>query len=374
MKRTITNLKQKPEIVVNLLAPSHTMALEASKILSSVSSFEPMETKPFEQNDNDALNKLIYFKRWASTVLQCTNSQTILHWISPTTKQSAARTFSGFHELLSIQCSSHSSDTLDKKSSDDKIVLARTKLARHITKSSYLTLRSIMGASMRAHHLLGVTGPVLDFEDDDTHLDEDHTNRILINQLEGVLKEVVLPISENPNEESLLTMLSRSSLSRPATGLYQWHPTIPLRFRPIPLATEDRKMAPPSLIFHTQSLDELEQQHEGQTSRIGYNGLGKGQIMLREPALNGLDVRFCEKTKPSSAFFEAQESLLANSTSELQSTHVLGSKTEADPRQGNSDCWVEFRAGVKDPVTFWSSKHTQTKKPRIAKIPDIPPE
>ena len=93
-----------------------------------------------------------------------------------------------------------------------------------------------------------------------------------------------------------------------------------------------------------------------------------------------VDIRLCPATKPSSMFAEAQESLLASSLSELQSKHVLthhsakdtaAADREADPKTNNMDCWVEFRANIRNPKGFLPR---QSASPRTAKAPDLPYE
>lgn len=91
--------------------------------------------------------------------------------------------------------------------------------------------------------------------------------------------------------------------------------------------------------------------------------------MIRHNDMRGIDVRFCSSYKPSSMFCEAQESLLASSLDELQSTNVLKSTGKVDPRTLQTDCWVEFRANISRPMGYL--KKTQ---PKIAKAPDLPYE
>ena len=84
----------------------------------------------------------------------------------------------------------------------------------------------------------------------------------------------------------------------------------------------------------------------------------------------------------SSSFDEAQDSLLAGSLAELQSTHVVsegklvGADTVVgDPKIGRADCWIETRETVKQPVGFFSSLfRREPSGNRIAKPPDLPYE
>ncbi|KAL9181369.1 hypothetical protein ACHAXT_010174 [Thalassiosira profunda] len=137
-----------------------------------------------------------------------------------------------------------------------------------------------------------------------------------------------------------------------------------LIFRPLPAAQEDLRLSPPSLVFQSKSLDESQE--------------------LIERTLGGRTI--CETAGEewvlSSSFDEAQDSLLAGSLAELQSTHVVsegkrgGTDTVAgDPKIGHADCWIETRQTVKRPSGFVSSLFR--RKPsgnRIAKPPDIPYE
>jgi len=113
-----------------------------------------------------------------------------------------------------------------------------------------------------------------------------------------------------------------------------------------------------------------------QVHRIGYNGSRRGQDMIRSAAWWGMDVRFCSQTKHSAGFAEAQEALLAASLPSLQSAHVLeGPNGTVDPKNLQTDCWVEFRETLKhNPVGFWSLSSKKSKGPKIAKAPDLPYE
>ena len=99
------------------------------------------------------------------------------------------------------------------------------------------------------------------------------------------------------------------------------------------------------------------------------------QVMLLHKDLLGLDVRYCPRTAVSSAFAEAQDSLLAGSLEELQSTNVLVSRREevkSDARVGNGDCWIEVRANLKRPSKLFQRSKNSQRKQKIAKIPDLP--
>ncbi|KAL7536820.1 hypothetical protein ACHAXR_007416, partial [Thalassiosira sp. AJA248-18] len=191
----------------------------------------------------------------------------------------------------------------------------------------------------------------------------------------GMLRELALPYF--PQVSSLQTKLSKSSLLRPLPGLYQC-PIVTngsndttrknttdnpgLIFRPIPAAQEDLRLSPPSLVFQCKSLKEaqklVEEKLGGRTFKIGWRGHGQlGSLIVSHPLLYGLDLRICEAAGNewvlSSSFDEAQESLLAGSLEELQSSHVVSdgksdgvekSSITVDTKSGDGDCWVEFRS------------------------------
>ena len=196
----------------------------------------------------------------------------------------------------------------------------------------------------------------------------------------GRLKEIVVPYFDHATFKDGSTLQSRisdSSLTRPAVGVYQWTSSS-THVRPLPTAAEDRRLPPPSLIFHSSNLDEiLKKTAPGlKVAKIGYSGTKTGQLMMLHPDLEGIDVRYCSQDIISSAFSEAQESLLAASLEELQSSNILlagGEQGKIDERLGKSDCWVEVRANLKRPSGYWQRKGGQSKQ-RIAKIPDIPYE
>ena len=215
----------------------------------------------------------------------------------------------------------------------------------------------------------------------------------------GKLRELALPFF--PGSSSLQTKLSESpSLSRPLPGLYQCSAGAEGRasatkgdpaensgliFRPLPAAEEDLRLSPPSLVFQCESLDEVRRSVEGRPGggieKIGWRGHGRpGSLVVSHPSVAGLGVRVCEGAggmwRPEGMFAEAQESLLAGSLAELQSTRVVSegggdgtSPGREDPNTLKSDCWVEVRANVRHPMGFFSQKPTVTK---VANIPDLP--
>ncbi|KAL3916471.1 MAG: hypothetical protein SGILL_005161 [Bacillariaceae sp.] len=219
------------------------------------------------------------------------------------------------------------------------------------------------------------------------------------------LKEVVVPFFDYAQYEDGFTILSKlSQFPRPSVGVYQW-PTASndnsngICIRPLPTAAEDKRLPPPSLIFHCNdsadgvvaSVNTFNNNNSNsapiQMARIGYAGgmMNKGQTMLLHDDFQGLDVRLCPSQTVSSHFSEAQESLLAGSLPELQNSNILlaqGEQAVDDERTNNSDCWVEVRANLKRPAGFLNRKNTtvfgaaggSVMKQKIAKVPDIPYE
>ena len=228
------------------------------------------------------------------------------------------------------------------------------------------------------------------------------------------LRELALPFF--PESSSLHHQLFQSALSRPLPGLYQCAhnsnqnahhsarrntTTDPgLIIRPLPTATEDFRLPPPSLVFQCPSLTDAQALVEdtlgGQTAKIGWRGDGQcGSLIVNHPSIHGMDVRLCEVRESSnewalsSSFDEAQESLLAGSLDELQSTLVMSdgkgsddeSTVEVDPKTNSADCWVEVRSNVKHPTGYRKQLYTWLRnrvtgkngdRVSVAKPPHLP--
>jgi hypothetical protein len=253
----------------------------------------------------------------------------------------------------------------------------RTFLASHVkSRASLIKMKKSIGSSIYTAELLSsvATGglPLLSLPQ--TVLENEESSDE--NQGTG-LKEVVIPYYDYgvyADGSTLLSNIGDARLKRPAVGVYQWTGSSTC-IRPLPTAAEDQRLPPPSLIFHRQNHDDVDVQEYGATTvKIGYGGTGDGQLMLLHGDLAGLDVRYCPRKDVSSTFSEAQESLLAGSLDELQSTNTLlvgGEKAKEDDRIGKADCWVEFRANMKRPLGFLPRS---SGKLRTAKAPDIPYE
>jgi hypothetical protein len=270
----------------------------------------------------------------------------------------------------------------------DSIQEARLALAERLAQTAStakLQLFHLLGLPVSPQHLLGrrATLPLVQWNNTTEHMDLEQqqqqqpqdemsrTTQKIVSLQPGQLKEVAIPTTLEQSLSSSTSLFSKlSSLERAATGLYRF-PDAQQQFclRPLPVGKQDLHLAPPSLIFHVQSLEKalsgMLQPKPPSTittivERIGYNGTqNAGQVVLRHPCFHGLDIRLCESVQRRSMFHEAQESLLAGSLPELQSKHVLVSQQQQqipDPRTNEADCWVEFRATMRHPSGFVARK------------------
>lgn len=216
------------------------------------------------------------------------------------------------------------------------------------------------------------------------------------------LREVVLPYFDDAtgtSGRSLLAEFSSSPLSRPITGLYQW-PSLTsnkkgVAFRPLPCGTEDLNLPPPTLVFQCQSIDKAKTSIEkigGSAAKVGFSGKQQqGQLRVTGLSmLSGLDVRFCESESFSTSFAEAEEAVMAGSLEELQSVNVMAdgrgqenvrssddnddnnNVRRTDPMTDLGDCFVEFRANIKNPSGFFKSTSRSGSGGRIAKSYSMP--
>jgi hypothetical protein len=381
-----------------------------------------------------------YSQTWYSRALQCPTTGTVLHWISLRGRgtNSASSTSSSTlswsstsstaappppHQLLAIQQA-------------ESLAVARDFLAKTIQESSSKTktkvaINSFLGRSIQAKHLIGGGGggglpPLLKFMDnnDSSNDDINSDSTTFLETRPFSLKEIAISDhhEEHNSHESnqnvtLLQRLSNSTvLARPVTGLYQVRKPGcrgggGVCLRPLPTGRQDWQVAPPSLVFHVDSLEssmdrlllnsskedvddknrQQLQQQQTSIAKIGYNGMTKsratGQLMLRHVDLTGIDVRFCQATTYSSMFAEAQESLLAGSLHELQSSNhhdtssanlaTTTTTTTAEPRKEEvvGHCWAEFHANMKHPLRFISKAKQASgslSTLRRAKPPDLP--
>jgi len=334
--------------------------------------------------------------------------------ISPTSSSQCSE--EQYHNAL-IECRQRLATTIQNMQIFDgnKYALASTLEARLRGLFLYIMCDILGWQPNPAWILAKKSSPILDlmpFSPKETSSLErqDSKNGPIEIDITGKLRELALPFFPGVSS-SLQTVLSKSSLIRPLPGLYQC-PAGPteskattkrnttanpgLIFRPLPAAQEDLRLSSPSLVFQCESLVEaqklVEEKLGGRTFKIGWRGHGQlGSLIVGHPSILGLDIRICEAAGNewilSSSFDEAQESLLAGSLAELQSTHVVSegksgaaetSSGTGDTKNGNADCWVEFRSNVKHPTGFFkqftSSLFQKPARTKVAKPPDIPYE
>jgi|UniRef100_A0A8J9TEC1 hypothetical protein len=343
--------------VVSLLSPSPLASRRARAWFQKYTSFEPTPVSDSDCGD-DRLDRTFRSTflpsiSWDSCEMKCASSGVQLHLLSI---QSSKTDTDGYHELLALE---HHADSIQD---------TRDRIAECFQEAGlYINMRYALGRPIRSEHLLGKSGlPIVDWSSPSSVL-KDSSNMI---PALGSLKEIVIPADKKatyPDGKSLLGKFAACDMRQSATGLYVLGPSLCLR--PLPTASEDRHMSAPSLIFHVDHIESYSESKAYGSAKIGYNGYGKGQVMVRHPDVIGLDIRFCENKKRSSMFAEAQESLLAGSLEQLQSKHVLdGAKGELDPKMNQVDCWVEFRANIANPAGFLSNP----RRLKVAKAPNIP--
>ena len=363
--------------------------------------------------------------KWDSAACICPMSGTILHFLSLDPNKDDFDDAESVHSLIAIQGGYQTIDGLQFSSNTvaDVIKQSRRRLTQEIQNRQIFRSTSVlsnvesrlrgvairwmqsMGKQLSSSWILGnrlATShqPVLlDFRPWDTHRNENDRTIEVENKNSFQLRELAVPFF--PEMSSLQQQLSRSHLSRPIPGLYQYSnlnetKTAPtssdgLIIRPLPSASEDFRLSPPSLVCQCRSLSKVtelvEKKFGGTTAKIGWRGDGQnGSLIVSHPSMKGLDIRFVEtrdKWVLNSYFDEAQEALLAASLEDLQSSHVITEGKEGkdkeinrqvDPKNLNADCWLETRANVKNPYGFlskrWSFK--SNSKTAVANPPDLP--
>ena len=344
--------KASSPVVVTLLSPSPALSQSfkdwlLANVGRSAMSKESSHLVAEHSNQEDDLD------RWGaaswnsvSINVSCndeTPSTTLLHLLSPA--GFSATTKKGALSLLSIQ---HASS----------IEESRSQLAAAFAEKGsplLIRLRRLFHRPIMPAHLLKQT--LLQWNNE-TNSAVSPSKEIHVSQstTRPQLKEIVFPV------ENMALQLPSSGV----TGVYQC--SSQLAIRPLPPAIHDRVLTVPTLVFHQSDQNEVQPGPEWHP--IGFSSSRKGQWMQYK---YGLDVRLCPSTIRESMFCEAQESMLAGSLEELQSTRVLGSKSQHDddPRTNNMDCWVEVRANLKRPSGYFQPSKTT---PRFAKAPDIPYE
>ncbi|CAJ1904744.1 unnamed protein product [Cylindrotheca closterium] len=359
--------------VVSFFSPSPSASRRAQDLLSKLCKLEKVNLKSFE-HDKDKLNTTfqsvlpIFSNSWDSVALKCQSSGTMVHFLSSSdTKDNAAR--GSAFSLLGI-----TNSTTDE-SNQAAVQSFRDLLASNIeNRSSSIKLKNFLG-SLQAHEMLRDISsgslPLLSVGDQKATAGRNATK----DSPPSGLKEVVVPFFDYAEYADGSTILSRlSGAQRPAVGVYQLGQRS-IRVRPLPTASEDRSLPPPTLIFHCDDLEAVDTTKEGtRTGKIGFSGSSRiGQLMVQHEDLLGLDIRFCSSEKVKSAFDEAQESLLAGSLDELQSANTLlagGETSKDDDKIGVADCWVEVRANLKSPSGFLKrpNKSSASQKPSARPI------
>jgi len=377
--------------VVSIFSASPASSRAAQEILWNLFSIEPITLIHQEDDELDQVLKVpMLSRRWDSVASKCPFSGAVLHFLSLTTpgSDSVSETANGHLSLLAISDADN-----DEKQNDASVVNeSRRCLASHIgndnnsfAQSLRLVMKHAAGTSMSASTITRLEGglPLLNLpKSRNEELSQSPLN------LTGGLKEIAVPFYDDsvyPDGQSLLSVLGSSPLKRPAIGLYQW-PTNGIAIRPLPSAMEDRTLPAPSLVFYCEDLEEVADKAStvgALMAKIGHNGLEKsGQLMMSHPNLPGLDIRLTDSMEYKSAFPEAQEALLASSLGELQNVNVcleggkdgIATRVKTDDRDNAGDCWVEFRANLKQPSGFLKRAVKSGSKVRTAKAPDLPYE
>lgn len=354
--------------VISFLSPSPSASRKAQSILSKLCGLEKVKLTSATLNDNlnSAFTSVVpgFSQTWDSVALKCSSTGAILHFLSGDKVKSEEISLLGLTESIEFD------------SNEEAIRSFRDLLALHMNKrSSSITIKSAFGVMSIEDLLCGFSHgglPLLSLPQSETSSD------VLDDKNESYgLKEISVPyfdFAEYTDGSTLLSRFSKTKMKRPVVGVYKWGSN---RIRPLPTASEDRVLPPPSLVFHCKNLEGVNIEVPGaRTSKIGYGGNRIGQMIVQHEALSGLDVRFCSNTTVSSSFCEAQESLLAASLSDLQSTNTLlkgGEEAKDDDRIGKADCWVEVRANLKQPSGFLKRPVAfNTSTQRIAEAPSTP--
>jgi hypothetical protein len=330
---------------------------------------------------------------WSLLTTTCLDNDVRIQWLAPeysaTSPPSPAR-----HSLLAItQASSAINDDDDP---------ARAVLAPFADTLSPTKLRACRFFRRPVHesHLLGSASrfmPMMQLHQQPEGLhDATGTPAAQPPPRRSGLKEVVIPYDDEDEDSTSRPFQQLMHLPSPSTGLYLL-PRSNLCVRPLPTGFHDRHLPPPSLVFHSpQALPwpVVDSRDDTVTIRkIGHSGLSMGpspgrsggggsggQYRFDSADLAGLDVRLCCSETYQSMFAEAHESLLAGSIDKLQSTRVLGARDVDDDddaeeirRMNSSDCWMEFRATVRNPMGFFQ-RPASKRTTRTAKVPDLPYE
>jgi hypothetical protein len=418
--------------VVTLWSPSGPrQARKAAELLQRYTALRPVKCDPGGEGGGDisAWWPLKLVPRLDSVALQCPVSGAILHWLSLEQSEHQAESHqksNGFSMLSMVETGRRR--RLDQPQPFQLLALQEmSSLSRaigRVTEMIYLRARrprfamaygahKLWGRRMTVSDLVGGSSPIderwVSVDDGNGKVggdtfDSKGSDYPLLFASNGAWKEIAIPSFNS----SLLGQLRGLSWTSPVIGVYCCSSS-PLGIRPLPLALEDRRIPPPSLVFHqsepAQDIDSVPSNEQPPTrTPIGCTGqLGQGQLLLQHPMWSGLDIRFSSLSRHPLMFAEAQESLLAGSLDELQSPDVLyhGKDVGRQPsaragvvtvwksnqdrenastslsldifnenETGGKDCWVEFRANLRHPTGFFEKRVTKS----TAKVPNIPYE
>lgn len=362
--------------VVTLLSSSPALSRRAQAAMKALFCIEPRNVSI--ENHDDTLNSILSLplfgslnKQWDSVVSECLTSGTIMHFLSVKRKSETSVKHS-----LAILSLIGSGGPIIESVKESRILLAEC-MSRNALK---LSAKQLLGQQLQAFDILGINGglPFLRPADCESLA----TDVESINSKKQGLKEIAIPHSDDavyPDGRTFLSTLSESSLHRPVVGLYQFKKG--LAVRPLPTGTDDHFIPTPSFVFKCENMKEsisIMRSKGVVTAKIGFSGTSqRGQIMVHHPDIPGLDLRLTDSIVHSSSFSESQEALLAGSLDGLQSENVLleggaegREKAKSDPMTGVGDCWVEFRATMKQPSGFF--KNGSKGRLRTAKAPDLP--
>lgn len=388
--------------VISIISPSFTASKKAVSLLSVIGNMEQFSIVTDDAlSSQNSLNET--FKSsfpglscsWTSVGARCPVSGAVIHFCSigdlaEKGRETKTKPFALLGITESDEPSSDSASAVEMSIRNFRNLLASRLRERTALNRSLLHLKRLINGSLTTKDLLRDIShdglPLLTVPQIPRGIDACVTPRGDLKGSEDLpstfLKEIVVPhfdYAAYRDGSNLVSHLGLAPTKPPAVGVYQW-PNSTMLIRPLPTASEDAILPSPSLIFHHQSPEDISwiREHGFREAKIGYGGLGPGygQVMLLHKDLLGVDVRYCPRTEVSSAFSEAQDSLLAGSLEELQSTNVLAStrEGESDVRIGNGDCWVEVRANLRRPSKLLRRSKSSQGKQRIAKIPDIPYE
>mmetsp|Transcript_96 Transcript_96/g.203 ORF Transcript_96/g.203 Transcript_96/m.203 type:complete len:408 (-) Transcript_96:1403-2626(-) len=397
--------------VITLLSPSLYASKKAASLLEALGNMTLVSssslgedtttvetTTKIQKEQDDQLNRAFqssipgFSRTWQSVGVVCPESSSVVHFCSMTdsvpnshnnnNNNNKSKSTKTPFALLAI------TDSGTETNPKQIIQQCRNHLATQVSSTLKTQLKYVVGGQITPSDLLRdtVSSDGLPWLSMENAIQKDSIANTENGPKSPFLKEIVVPFFDSAvyqDGSTILSKLANAETLRPTVGVYHW-PGSSMCIRPLPTAAQDQRLPPPSLIFHHESPDEVTlaaKKETFRTARIGFSGgMNDGQIMILHQDLLGLDIRYCRQTIVSSAFSEAQESLLAGSLEELQSTQTLVAKGEEgskenDDRIGKGDCWVEVRANLKRPSGYW--KRNSSKKAgsvKIAKIPDLPYE